>query len=308
MIQIHKILFPTDFSKCSSQAMDHALLLAEKCRAELFLFHAIVMHEYDPYNPGYHFPDTEALYKRLKDLAGANMKTALETHEDTSVTIHREHERGLFAPDIILDFAEDQEVDLIVMGTHGRRGLGHLVLGSVVERVVRFSNCPVLTVREKKASKAGPRFSRILVPVDFSDHSSVAVTYASEIAAMFGGMLQLLHVVEQVIHPVFYHGSGRTADPESGKEIKDASEEALYKLYAEAPGPETEVEFHCIEGHPAGTIIRFAEKQAADLIVIGTHGLTGLSHFMLGSVTDKVVRRAPCPVFTVKSFGKSLIA
>jgi nucleotide-binding universal stress UspA family protein len=81
----------------------------------------------------------------------------------------------------------------------------------------------------------------------------------------------------------------------------------MKRIFSEVEGPEVKVDFHVVEGRAVPEIIRYAEYENADLIVIATHGLTGIEHLLLGSVTEKVVRLAPCPVFTVKAFGKSLI-
>src|SRR5690606_34769986 len=112
------------------------------------------------------------------------------------VVVKRAVVRDVAAAPAILQYARDQEMDLVVMGTHGRRGLRRLFLGSVAEEVVRLSVCPVLTVH------AGPirseaLFGDILVPIDFSPHSKAALRAAASLAPELGASLDLLHVVEE---------------------------------------------------------------------------------------------------------------
>jgi nucleotide-binding universal stress UspA family protein len=207
---------------------------------------------------------------------------------------------------VILDFAEERDIDLIVMGTHGRRGLGYLFLGSVAEKIVRRAKCPVLTVRESRHPRPVDRRTRILAPVDFSESSLQALSHAKEITAFYGSRLSLFHVIEETVHPYFY-GTGKTSILEFRPDIKSRCEKAMKRMFAEAPGPDVEVTHHTETGHAVREILRFVEREKVDLLVISTHGLTGLRHFLIGSIAEKVVRRAPCPVLTVKAFGKSLV-
>jgi nucleotide-binding universal stress UspA family protein len=307
MLDINKILYPTDFSLCAGQTLDHALYLAEKHGAELHMLHAIVLHEEDPHSPAYHFPDLEQIHKRLVKLARAEMDKALKPRRTKGVKITMQQERGISAGETILDYAKDKGIDLIVMGTHGRRGLGHLLLGSVAEEVVRHAQCPVMTVREKEKPKAPRALARILVPVDFSEHSGSALAHAREIAASYESKLQVLHVIEETVHPGFYV-TGKTSIYDLRPDIGKRTQDAMKKLLDETPGPEVEAGFFTADGRAHKAILEFAEKKKSDLIVIATHGLTGLQHLLLGSTAEKVVRRARCPVFTVKSFGKSLVS
>lgn len=134
---------------------------------------------------------------------------------------------------------------------------------------------------------------KILVPVDFSRHSENAVRYGAELAAKFHAELVLLHVVDNT--PVMF-SEGAVFTPESMKEVLD-------KANAELGGIEIPEGLNVTrvarEGHPFVEIVRFAKANGVDLIVVGTHGRTGLAHLLLGSVAENVVRKAPCPVLTV---------
>ena len=193
------------------------------------------------------------------------------------------------------------------MGTHGRRGPARLFLGSVAEEVVRHAPCPVLTLREEKAPKAIEAVEKILVPVDFSPYSQEALSYGKEVAALYGAGLQVLHTIEEPAYPYFYTPGGTYSPVEQLEALREKAEEALDKMLSETPGPEVPAERFVATGRPASEIARFAEERGSDMVVIATHGLTGLERLLVGSTAEQVVRLAHCPVFTVKSFGKSLI-
>ncbi len=192
------------------------------------------------------------------------------------------------------------------MGTHGRRGIGHLFLGSVAEEVVRLAECPVLTVRKGDDLMPIASKKKILVPIDFSKHSKTALEYALKIAPTYNAKLQLLHVIEESIHPSFY-AAGITSVFEVNAQLKTKSEQAIREMLEDLGESEIETDIFVVEGHASSEIIRFAEEKSSDLITIATHGLTGIDHFLLGSVSEKVVRMAKCPVLTIKVFGKSVL-
>jgi nucleotide-binding universal stress UspA family protein len=306
MIRIGKILFPTDFSPCAEQALGHALYLANKYQASLHVLHAIVLHEDDPHDPSAHFTDIVEIQQRLQDLARTEMQAAISARPDATGEVVMRQRRGISAADVILEYAALEDIDLVVMGTHGRRGLGRLLLGSVAERVVRFSSCPVLTIREHEHPKPIAETNRILVPVDYSDHSKAAIRHARAIAATYGASLELLHVIEEAPRPEFYDEVGFRANLVEADAGEKAKRE-MRGLYESSPGPEVEARCHAFLGLAGPDIVRFAEDTGVDLIVIATHGLTGLPYLLMGSVAEAIVRMSPCPVCTVKSFGKSLV-
>jgi len=149
MIQVKKILFPTDFSRRGNRALAHSLRLAKKYQAELHMLHALVLWDDDPHNPAYHFPDKEELCTRLEETAAARMSDNLAECDVEDLVIKQVKERGMTPAETILRYAGENDIDLIVMGTHRRRRIGHL-FGSVVEEVLRLAPCSVLTIRQEK--------------------------------------------------------------------------------------------------------------------------------------------------------------
>jgi nucleotide-binding universal stress UspA family protein len=223
---------------------------------------------------------------------------------ERSVRMVQAQRHGPAAAAAILDYAKEHDIDLIVMGTHGRRGIDRLLAGSVAEEVVRLSPCPVLTLCGDKEPVPRRAVRTILVPIDFSEHSRAALRYAGELAKVYDARMEALHVIEEDILPTVY---GLDAVAPATEQVKADAARALQDLIAEE-GDVEQVTATVMVGHPAAEVLAYAKAHRADLIVIATHGRTGLQHFLMGSVAEKVVRRAPCPVFTVKSFGRDLVS
>ena len=306
MIRIKKILYTTDFSDSSLCVFPQAVYLANKYNAELHMLHAIVLHALDPLNPEDKFPEFDNLVRLFKKNAKKRMDYEILNADLKNLNVVKAQERGFSAAPVILDYCKKNKIDLIVMGTHGRRGIEHLFMGSVAEEVVRLAENPVLTVRKSDDLMPIASKKKILVPIDFSIHSKTALKYALKIAPTYNAKLQMLHVVEESIHPAFY-ASGINSIFEINSQLKSRSKEVIREMLDSVGGKEVEADIFVVEGRASSEIIKFAEEKSSDLIIISTHGLTGIEHLLLGSVTEKVVRMAKCPVLTVKVFGKSLL-
>jgi len=118
---------------------------------------------------------------------------------------------------------------------------------------------------------------------------------------------QLVHAIEEPVYPYFYAPAGGFSMAHQLEELREKTDSALDKVMEETTGPEVPYEKFVVTGRPAIEITRCAEEQNSDMIVIATHGLSGLERLLVGSTAEQVVRLAGCPVFSVKSFGKSLI-
>lgn len=304
MLNIRKVVYATDFSPCSENAFPIAVRMASDHGAELHMLHAVVLHEDDPHDPAHHFPEPDELYERLRSQAEERMTSRAEVGGLPEIDVVKAQVRGMSPAPVILDYAREQDADLIVLGTHGRRGLRHLLLGSVTEEVVRMADRPVLTVREDRAA-AGP-FERILVPLDYSRSSDAALAYAKEVGASDGAELRLLHVLEVGAYPDFYFPV-QASQMFDMPELKSRAVDNLNERLRSVEGPEVQAEVHVELGHPAQVILDQAESLRTDLIVISSHGRTGLERVLLGSVAESVVRGSKVPVMIVKSFGKSLL-
>lgn len=306
MRNIKQILFPTDFSKCAAQALDHALFLAKHLDAKLHMIHAIVLHQEDPHNPAFHFPDLPELQEKLGRMALEKMDSVLRESDEShpELDIVTEELRGYSVADLILEYARSRSIDMIVMGTHGHRGLDYMFLGSVAQQVVHEASCPVYTIRESENPRSPGKVDTVLSPIDFSDHSGAALPSAKEAAHLYGARLQILHVVERTPNPTFYEPpTSAYRNRETG--LSELIRGEMERFYNESAGISMPAEFHVVEGHVVHKILEYVLSNDIGLIVIATHGLSGFKHFLLGSVAEKVIRRAACPVLTIKALGKN---
>ncbi len=295
MLRIEKILFPTDFTECAEHAFSHAAHLAARFGAELHVLHVVVPSAKDPDNPMTYLDDVDL------SVTPSGRK---DSYRHEGVRVLHAQEMNFSEATGILEYADRHGVDLIVMGTHGRRGLGRLLLGSVSEEVVRGASGPVLTVCPGAEAGGNQPVHRILVPVDFSDSSVPALTHAKELAAAYEAHLDVLHVITEVALPGVY---GIEPVSVAGADVQRRVHDALRIHATKSPGANVPFDVHVLVGFPARDIVDFAADHEIDMIVLSTHGRTGLKRLVMGSVAENVVRMAPCPVFTVKSFGKSLL-
>ena len=307
MISIKKILFPTDLSECSINAFIHAQSLARNYNAELFILHVLVIFEEDPSRSSKRLAQLEDFYQESESQANQVMKTIVPDEMKTQLKISRLITRDLTAAESILDTAKEQDVDIIIMGTHGMSGLKRFFLGSDTERVLRYAPCPIMTIREsmKRFDKVG-KYQRILLPVDFSLFSEHALRYAFSLAKEHGASLDIIHIVEQHIHPAFYT-SGKISVFDIVPDLTSRSIQALEDFVSEKSKYSLPVDYHVLEGAPHDEIIKFAGKHETDLIVMGTKGLSGFEHLLVGSTTEKVVRKADCPVLSIHHPEKEFI-
>jgi nucleotide-binding universal stress UspA family protein len=287
-----KILVATDFSTTAESAERLALKMARSLGADLHLLHVRVILE-DPLMAEEKHLQIERLMSSVDD---ATREAFDRDHLDRpDVSMHTHLVRSTSAAEAITETAAELGCDLIVMGTHGRRGIKHLLLGSVAENVVRCVGVPVLTVRPMiDVSDFGP--NHILVTHDFSDRSTEAVRIAGAWADALGAELTLLHVVEPVVYPDYY--AINMASSDTMTRLRDRAVVALDRAADEILGARP-VNTTVLIGRAAETIIVEAEASEIDLVVMGTRGLSGLEQLVLGSVAEAVLRRCPVPLLTV---------
>ncbi len=299
MIEIKKVLFTTDFSPSGQFALNHALFLAEQYNTELHLLHVIQTHRHDMIEPMAQVPNAEEIYKMLCENAVVRLQEMVAGKQN-GITIITHAVRGVNIPESIIEYVTDNDIDVVVMGTHGRHGVSRLLMGSVSEKVVRLAPCSVLTVHEGNEIDPQKAMHNVVMPIDFSKDSKTALRVAIEVAETYKADLHVLHVIEKINFPAVYASSqGDLQDwlPD----IKKRSYREIERLLKEYGGKQTNKHIHIHEGHAAREIISFTQEIGADLVVIAPHGLRGINYLMMGSVSEKVVRFSKCPVLTVKN-------
>lgn len=289
-----RILLATDGSPEAARAHQVALFVAETCRADLDIL--TVLEAPPGMDLAYQVNQLylDQLRKEASQVVDRVAREASSRGIETRVSVVS----GIPAREIN-ETARLRRSDLIVMGTRGRTGLAHVLLGSTAEGVVRGAPCPVLTTRVAPAgASASPvRVTRILVAVDFSDCSLEALEYTVQAAKEFGASVTLVHVVE----PASYGLDFTLVHAGDLQRTMAAVQKRLDEFAAlfESQGIKAVARLH--SGIPGEAIVKAAQESEADLVVMGTHGRRGFSHLVSGSVAEAVLRHASCPVLTVKS-------
>jgi nucleotide-binding universal stress UspA family protein len=293
-MQIKNILVPVDFSECSDHAVEYALYLAEKYEAEMTLLHVIVLFQGESHKKK-KLDDYEELV-REKEKSGLDKINALHKNAgNRGVTVNSEVARDITEYQAILEFIAGNNIDLVVMGTHGRTGIKKWIYGSVAEKIVRLSPAPVLTIQHDDDVREF-KINKILAPVDFSDYSKKAVEVAATIAGQFEAGIEFLHVIADPV-PLGYHEVGIEGLYTFDQELTEKSLKHL-KEFVGRTG--SNYMYTILEGIPYMQISEHARTTQTDLIVMATRGKSGLQHFLVGSTTERVVPLAPCPVLTVE--------
>lgn len=283
-MKINKILVPVDFSEFSDRAVKAAIQLAQKFQAQITLLHVVTLFHEDV--------EEEKRLKNYEKRIQGKLKDHKSEATKKGIGVESVLLRGFSASDKVLEYIDQNKFDLVVMGSHGRTGIKHLLQGSVSERVVRLSSIPVLTIHHSE-KKFSPK--TILVPIDFSKFSKIVVNRGKYWAELFDAKVIFLHVVEQVVHPAFY-----AASIESMFQIDRNLKERTTKKLKEFTGKSgISAEYLVAEGKAYHEIVECANEKNVDLIVIATRGLTGLDYFLMGSTAERVVRMAECSVLTV---------
>ena len=294
-MKIEHILVPVDFSQFSEVVIHYAFQIALQYSARLTLFHAVILFQ-DDVDEEQRLDEYQQLLALREERIAVQMQHHLDNGIKKGIRISTVIQRGISPSDVILEYLNTNQVDIIVMGTHGRAGLRHLLLGSVAEKVGRFSAVPVLTVHR---SIQNFQIKKLLVPIDFSPYSKQATEYAISLARNFNASITFLHVVEQEIFPPFYASGVESVfeiDPDLDKRVIENMNEFL----SEQLDGHIETSYIVREGKSHKEIVDFAREDKSDIIVIASHGLTGLDYILLGSTTEKVIRWAKCPVLIVK--------
>jgi nucleotide-binding universal stress UspA family protein len=299
MIAVRRILCPTDFSEFSSRALAHAVPLARWYEAGLAAMHVYL---YLP-PPTTKLPTLTArprLTPETREAILGQLREFTEPARAAGVPLEHLVVEGDPVDEIV---REAGRADLLVLGTHGRRGFEKLMLGSVTEKVLRKSPCPVLTVPRRAPGSPpdeAPAFKSIVCPLDFSEASHRALEYALSLAREADSRLTLLHIVE---------GLPEVEPPERlrfdvlayGESLRRIAGDRLLGLIPEGARDWCHPEVVVTPGKAYRGILKVAADKQADLVVMGVTGRGQIDRMLFGSTTAQVVRQAACPVLTIRS-------
>jgi nucleotide-binding universal stress UspA family protein len=303
-LNVQNIIVPIDFSEMSVQAIQIAKQLARRCGASIHLAHvrqfsyaADLMAPVPPMVPFAFTPyEHDAARSVLKELKKVASECGVSPASCDILS-------GAPPFDEICRLGQTIPADLIVMPTHGRTGLKHVFLGSTAERIVQHSSCPVLVTRRSalQANNGSQfRIKTIVVPVDFSSCSREGLRYAIAFAKEFGAKIILLHAT-YLGYIYSAEGNGIYDIPALQKAAREIAERKMRELIRSVNFGGVKFETAFTDGSPVIDICGFAKDHDIDLIITSTHGFTGFTHVLIGSIAEQVVRHSPCSVLVVPS-------
>jgi nucleotide-binding universal stress UspA family protein len=287
--RVEKILLSTDGSEYSEGAIREAMKLAKKCSSKLTVLSVIDTNpEFDALAPQL----MEKKEKEARQNLDAVQAHARQEGVDCDTIVHEGEEPYKY----IVDEAIKSKSTMIVMGRRGRTGLKRLMMGSVTARVIGHAPCNVLVV--PKAAQL--EFKNIVVATDGSKYSAAAASEALGLAKWNGSALTVISVVpSELMTPSDIDFTITQRELIAEKEMHEAEKNA--KVVKEAAQKEgVAVKAFVLSGRPADAIIETAQEKNADLIVLGSHGRTGVERLLMGSVAERVIVLASCPVLVVK--------
>ena len=272
-----RILVPTDGSSVAEAAGEYATGLADRFDAEL---HVVHVEEKSPSLVEFDDESTPA-HRAVEPVAAMATERGVKVQTAVRGPAKRVHEE-------VLAYVDEHDVDAIVMGTHGRRGLGRFLIGSVAEQTLQESPVPVVTIHE--ATDVEFALDRVLVATDGSDSAMAAVDHAIGLALETDATLHAIHVsstapIGEETRSIDLSDPDDVVDVEAiDSVIERARERGLASIDVSVP-----------RGRPHQTILAVAAEHDVDAIVMGTHGRTGIRRYLLGSTTERVIRFSGVP-------------
>jgi nucleotide-binding universal stress UspA family protein len=293
---IRNILHPSDLSYCAEASLPLALELARRENATLHVLHVGGVFGEEAVRGAFETgQDERTFYERQREYAETTLERMIEANEGEDVDVRKVHLQGTPA-DVILEYAASEAADLIVMGTHGRRGIRQLLLGSVAQEVMRRASVPVLVVRA--IQHHGPHSAdvrTVLACIDFSEATLDTIRQAGELASHLSASVELLHVVDPVLT------SDSSPDGSRLSNVMTESKRELERLYLASSVRAPLSGVHAQVGYPPFEITEFARKNDIGMVVLGRQGLSPERIPSEGLTADYVVRAVPCPVVVVPS-------
>lgn len=295
-----RILVPLDGSPLAERVLDHLAPFATVGKTEVLLVRVISLAGIAAAPPG--------TYERILTLTTENMEQEATLYLDERKrelralgyrvrTLVAEGE----AASVICDLAEAHQVDMIAMSTHGRSGVSRWALGSVADHVVRVASKPVMLVRGTIAPPSHERLQRILLPLDGSPEAEKAVVHAGQIARMSGATVLLMRAIHLQTEP---EHRGRLAGMERRNALRRQrgrmAQEYLARVQQSLAAQGVSTEIHVVQQPPAHAILTTAKREAVNLVIMRTHGRSGLRRLVYGSVANRILRSLPCPLILLR--------
>ena len=298
---MRKIICATDGSKEAERALGYAKYLAIKSGAEIIGVHVVPL-------------PVQLLYDNLED-SKVHLKNrrldlesrVVDTFEEVSKSLQKSGVQfeGILLKgkpsDKIREFAKKRNADLIVLGKHGHGFFENMIAGSETIKVLKSSHIPVLAVKNENY-KTKVQFKNILVPIDLSECSDSAITYALNLAEVTGASIKVIHILRLDMYAQdLPAGALELVIEQTEKALNKKVTKIKTAFERKKNNSSIKLTNEVIHGmSEAVTISRYAEKNKVDLVVLHTHGRSGISRFLLGSVTERVLSHSKCSVLAIR--------
>ena len=273
--KIDRIVVPTDFSETAYVAIDHAVDLAKKFDAEIILIHVLETGAYQ----GIFSPSKKTEYSELEEAQKKLQEDAHKLEKETGINVAQEVVRGRIHEEIVR-IANENDADMIVMGTHGSSGWEEFFVGSNAFKVVTQTGCPILTIQGQATD---PECKNIILPLDTTAETRQKVPYAAAMAKKFGSTVHMAALI-----------SDDTAEVRHDFEIKNKH----IKDYFEREGVEF-TESYLVGTNLASMTMNFAESKGGNLIVMMTEQESNLTGFLMGPFAQQIVNHSKIPVLSI---------
>ncbi|WP_159901599.1 universal stress protein [Salinirussus salinus] len=287
------ILVPTDGSDHAVRAAEHARYLADAFDATVHVVTVLDLQRAGgPFDAGGLGEEFVGRLEAQGEEALETVRTVVDGEAVVTATLRGE------PSETILEYAADHDVGLVAMGTHGRTGVDRYVAGSVTERVVSRSEAPVLTARATERSRVGDGYEEVLIPTDGSEPAGAAVEPGLAVAERTGARVHAVTVVDAGDAAA---SPGYSVPEEVTAHLEAEGEAATERIATQARERGLEATTAVRTGVAARDLLAYADEHDVDLVAMGTAGRTGLTRYLMGSTTERLIRHAEMPVLAVNA-------
>jgi nucleotide-binding universal stress UspA family protein len=305
MLAMNAILVPTDFSPHSDHALRCAVGVGERWGSTIHLLHVFTLNRIEgECGPGA-IPDLASLLRQAERIATDRLTDDASRQHGPTVSVIKSLTRAVNAYEAVVDYAVRKSIDLVVISTRGATGSStRAPLGSVAERVVRYSPCPVLVVGAPERDLIDPEtgavtLDRVVVADNLSTARTSSLADALRLLDHYRPAIHLVHAVEAVVPPAFALAGLEPPFPPLDGEVRGRLTRALEARAAELVPLGWAVTSALLEGSPSTVVPRYAAETGADLIVTAAETRIDAQERLLGGTTERIVRNAPCPTLVV---------
>lgn len=247
-------------------------------------------------------PYVSQMFERAEIEVKARLEEKAKELRDAGLTVETRVVFGKASEEIVR-MAEREGVEMIAMSTHGRNALGRGILGSVADKVIHMANTPVMTITPDKAKEyweEGAKVARVIVPLDGSPLAETALPYAEELAGKLSLEVMLVRTLAiDSFYGIYSNGYAYSGYAELQNELEDDATDYLKGIAERLEKKGLDVSWQLLRGAPAASIVELAHETSRDIIALTTHGRSGLTRWILGSVAEALIRASGDPVLVI---------